>query len=177
MTSRTRSKFEEAQYFLNCVQDLCKKQNAPYLREIPFHLSAFIGAARSITWVMKHEYDAVPGWQQWYDAKGADASESELLDRFNSLRIESVKKGALQPHFVPLILPILSTVPGERPRATHAVLRAGPGPEQPLIVEGAELQWVIDVDKQEVLFSSANYLNLLGKLVEECEASFGVPNE
>lgn len=174
MPSLTRRKFEEAQYFLSKCQELARRPNAPFVPEVLFYLSALISAARSVLWVMRHEYNEVPGWEQWFQSRNNDSTGEALFKRFTGLRNETVKTGTLQPHFVPLILPTLSKDPSLPPKPTFAVLRVGTSGDRPLIVEGADLEWVIDLDGREVLFSAAQYVSLLSEIVGECEARFSV---
>jgi len=67
---RTRQKLEEAAFFLAKVKEHYfdvldeEEQARPFL----YYLSAFVSAARSVTWVMRSEYSALEGWATWYQS-------------------------------------------------------------------------------------------------------------
>lgn len=84
--TRTRFKLEEARFF---HQHLKK-----HWRQVPhyeFYLSAFVSAARSVTWVMKFEYGRRPGWQAWFDERQPPSHMRDLLRKMNDLRVRSTK--------------------------------------------------------------------------------------
>lgn len=85
--TKTQKKLEEAKYFLNRLNT-----TDPYFDYI---LSAFLNAARSTFWVMRHEFANVPGWKDWFDAAEATLEEQALLDDTNQMRINSAKKGEM----------------------------------------------------------------------------------
>ncbi len=57
----TQFKLDEARFFLDHLAPNYGKE-----RKFDFFLSAFISAARSVTWVMKAEYADVEGWAAWF---------------------------------------------------------------------------------------------------------------
>jgi hypothetical protein len=56
------------------------------------NLNAFIASARSITWVMKKEFNSKLGFRDWYDKKEAEMYQDEIFKLFKNLRNESVKE-------------------------------------------------------------------------------------
>jgi hypothetical protein len=89
--TKTQKKLDEAKYFLNQL-----RLEDPYFDYV---LSAFLNAARSTFWVMRHEFVNVPGWEQWFDAAEASAEEQTLLSETNQMRIDSAKKGQMNTEF------------------------------------------------------------------------------
>ncbi|MFN7999297.1 MAG: hypothetical protein U0Q18_37110 [Bryobacteraceae bacterium] len=89
--TNTQKKLDEARYFLNQL-----RLEDPYFDYV---LSAFLNAARSTFWVMRHEFDKVPGWEQWFDAADASEEEQILLSETNQMRIDSAKKGKMNTEF------------------------------------------------------------------------------
>ena len=91
MPTRTERKLEEAQFFLRHVEHYWR--NVP---QIDFHLSAFVSAARSVTWVMGAEFRHVSGWQEWYDSKKPSQETRTLLKSMTDLRNEAIKTHPLR---------------------------------------------------------------------------------
>jgi hypothetical protein len=68
----TRIKYHEAEFFLakldssyyEDVRRMFKKSRKPPV--FHYYLSAFLSAARSITWIMRSEYRLISGWEEWY---------------------------------------------------------------------------------------------------------------
>lgn len=86
---RTRRKLEEAKFFLDQLRPNYGKE-----KKFDFYLSAFISAARSITWVMGAEYGDVPGYKDWFDGLQPSEEEERLLKGTNTLRVRTQKQGA-----------------------------------------------------------------------------------
>jgi hypothetical protein len=89
--TKTQKKLDEAKYFLNQL-----RLEDPYFDYV---LSAFLNAARSTFWVMRHEFAKIPGWKQWFDAAEASEEEQILLSETNQMRIDSAKKGEMNTEF------------------------------------------------------------------------------
>jgi hypothetical protein len=54
--TKTRFKLEEARFFHAHLE-----KHWRHLSHVDFYLSAFVSAARSVTWVMRYEYGQRPG--------------------------------------------------------------------------------------------------------------------
>lgn len=87
----TRRKLEEAEFFLGQLRPNYNKE-----RKFDFYLSAFISAARSVTWVMKAEYAKVPGWKEWRETHKSDSDEARLFKGTTAVRNRTQKTGALK---------------------------------------------------------------------------------
>jgi hypothetical protein len=85
-TERIKYKLEEAKFFL-----LALEQNWRHFPHVDYFLSAFVSAARSVTWVMRSEYGSMPGWSEWFDAKKPSSGTRELLKRMNDVPVRSTK--------------------------------------------------------------------------------------
>ena len=90
MTS-TERKLDESKYFLEQLNP-----NLPYFDYI---LSAFLNAARSTTWVMRHEFSKIKGWEKWFKECDISESEKELLEKTNDLRISATKQSGIKTEF------------------------------------------------------------------------------
>ena len=87
MTKRTFHKIQEARYFL------AELQKAKHLNMFSFYLSAFLNAARSITWVLQSE---LPCKKPYEDAKSKlSSAQKELLNLFVEKRNVVTKEGNL----------------------------------------------------------------------------------
>jgi hypothetical protein len=87
MTS-TERKLDEAKYFYRRLNI-----DDPYF---DYNLSAFLNAARSTAWVMRHEFHKVAGWEKWFQEYNLTTQGKQLLKEINDLRIEATKKEGLK---------------------------------------------------------------------------------
>ncbi len=87
----------ETMYKLNEAKFFWKKMNEEYKSDpvFTYYLSAFISAARSITWVMRSEYVHIDEWETWFDSKDATKEEMILLKKMNDMRIRTTKTNTL----------------------------------------------------------------------------------
>lgn len=91
MVTKTEYKLEEARYFLAHLE-----KHWRHLPQVDFYLSAFVSAARSVTWVMKAEFLHVHGWEQWYETKKPSSTIRELLKKMNDVRVRATKTDPLK---------------------------------------------------------------------------------
>jgi hypothetical protein len=90
--TNTERKLGEAKYFL--------KQLTPDFVHFDYILSAYLNAARSVTWIMRHEFNKVVGWEDWFNSCKISYKEKKLLKEINDFRIMSAKKtGIKTDHF------------------------------------------------------------------------------
>lgn len=90
--TNTERKLGEAKYFL--------KQLTPDFVYFDYILSAYLNAARSVTWIMRHEFNKVVGWEDWFKSCQISDKEKNLLKEINDFRILSAKKtGIKTDHF------------------------------------------------------------------------------
>lgn len=90
MTS-TERKLDEAKYFLGQLNI-----DDPYFDYI---LSAYLNAARSTTWIMRHEFNKINGWEDWFKSREISKDQKQLLNKINELRIESTKQSGVKTDF------------------------------------------------------------------------------
>jgi hypothetical protein len=180
--SLTRQKLDEAEFFLSKIESLTRDR--PRDRpESKYYLSAFVSAARSVTWIMRYEYARVVGWEQWYDSTAPNGEDFDLLRKFNELRVRSEKKRPLDPSFVPLILPyppreqeVPSALGGSKRLISIVTIRPVPSEDTPVVVEGADCVWLWEIDAFEgndLVQMCHHYFENLSDLLHRCEARFG----
>ena len=98
MSEATRRKLDEARFFyghLKRRQQIITSTHDP--REFRFYFSAFIQAARSVTWTLGNEEPEK--WEAWEPKWKATRSneEQKLLDLTNELRLDEAKRGGANP--------------------------------------------------------------------------------
>lgn len=86
MATRTEYKLEEARFFLAYLE-----QHWNQMPHVDFYLSAFVSAARSVTWIMRAEFSVVPGWEQWFEGRKPSREIRDLLKKMNDVRVRTVK--------------------------------------------------------------------------------------
>lgn len=90
--TNTERKLGEAKYFL-------KQLTADFVY-FDYILSAYLNAARSVTWIMRYEFNKVVGWEGWFKSCQISDKEYKLLKEINDFRILSAKKtGIKTDHF------------------------------------------------------------------------------
>ena len=88
--SPTRDKLSEAAYFLARFRETDFGEKAHL-----YLLSAFISSARSVLWVMRHEYSKTPGWSEWFAAKQPKREQARMLRAITELRNATEKQGEM----------------------------------------------------------------------------------
>src|SRR5688500_19302658 len=81
----TENKLEEAKYFFNRM-----KENIANPKVLGFNPSAFINAARSVTWFMQKEYSDNPRFKSWYVSKRKELEEDKVCKFFHDLRTANI---------------------------------------------------------------------------------------
>ena len=90
----TTDKLGEAEFFLKQIE-------ANYLEHPAFDyfLGAFISSARSVLWIMRSEFNDIPGWESWYKLLEPSTSDEVLLQKINAARIRTEKQAPLKTNF------------------------------------------------------------------------------
>ncbi|PCI52974.1 MAG: hypothetical protein COB36_14035 [Alphaproteobacteria bacterium] len=89
--TRTEYKLEEARFFLKHME-----QHWNHVSNVDFYLSAFVSAARSITWIMKAEFGKNTDWSSWYESQKPTAEIDALLAKMTKVRNRSIKSTPLK---------------------------------------------------------------------------------
>src|ERR1044072_1699018 len=82
---KTENKLEEAEYFFNQM-----KENLDNPKVLGFNLSAFINAARSITWFMQKEYASNPKFKSWYELEQKEMKNDSICKFFHDIRTANI---------------------------------------------------------------------------------------
>jgi hypothetical protein len=192
--SKTRSKLEEARFFLSKLKD---KENWDG-NVISYYLSAFISSSRSALWIMRCEYKSVSGWQAWYDLLKPTTAQAGFIKKITDIRNRSEKEGPLQVGGK-VVLRIskehmteeLKTFLKSNVNKPFVVALADPAQVE---VTKANVDLInnrasslVKLDKvfftlnefpnKDVITVCNRYFNLLNGIVRKCESLFGIPGE
>ena len=169
--SNTRRKFREARFFLANMQRAARSTHLDR-EDFDFYLSAFLSAARSVTWVLQKEqkasYDAwYPGWKQVLGAP-----DQALLTFMNEQRVAELKKAGAEKLSEIQMVP-LTQFDWEQPsHPAYGWTWVGPPgvapPEMGVVVHYFENGG----QKVKVLDECKRYLALLERLIAEFDAAF-----
>lgn len=142
MSSRghlTQLKLDEARFFLDQLAPNYGKE-----RKFDFLLSAFISAARSVTWVLAAEYGEVEGWKVWFGSLAPSQEEATLLKGTNEVRIRTQKRGPLRT-MSQLKVEGLALPEPYVARLTEALAKSPTG-ELPAHVGGSRGQYFVEIE-------------------------------
>lgn len=92
MENPTRRKVREAEYFLSIMKT---KQVFKDDNTFAYNLSAFLSAARSITWYMQKQYKHRQNFDEWHRQKQIKMSADPELHYLKKARNEDVKTEAI----------------------------------------------------------------------------------
>lgn len=179
---RTRQKLNEAPFFLTKVEKHADHIEKLLLDrrtrdELCYFLSAFVSAARSVSWLMRSECCRLANWEAWWKAQEVNAPK-ELLRIFNDLRVRSEKADPLQLSYSIRLEGDEGppTKPDQRLSKVRMTI-AGVGED------GERSTWsrqvialILTVDELEgddLLEKCRTYLQELERLVAACEMRFG----
>jgi hypothetical protein len=135
----TQLKLDEARFFLGYLAPNYGKE-----RKFDFFLSAFISAARSVTWVMKAEYADVEGWTTWFESLAQSQEEAALLKGTTEARNRAQKASPLQT-MTALRVEGLTVPEAELPRFTAALAKSPTG-QLPAHVGGSPGKYFVEVE-------------------------------
>ena len=91
----TRAKLAEAQFFHRKLLEVGKRHFSPEPEGFGYYLSAFVSAARSVTFALQCEHK--PEYDAWFPAwkNSLENDKRALLEEFNAHRIAEVHQGGM----------------------------------------------------------------------------------
>ena len=176
--SNTRQKLEEARYFLEQMQ-VCVEDR----KKFAFNLSAFLSAARSVTFIMQSESKSSPEFSDWYKDKQKEMNNDGDFRFFNDLRVATIHKKPVVPHKKTEI-GISETIAISESITIRVIDKEGnviseqtsepketkPPQEKEVTVKHS---WYFEERPNDDLLGLCNkYIQNIEKLVEECEKQF-----
>lgn len=90
--TQARDKLLEAVYFLERMTEVQAERHA-----FRYNLSAFLSAARSVTFVMQGEFGDVSGFKDWYEDAQSTMRGDNLMRLLKEKRDTTVHKQAVRP--------------------------------------------------------------------------------
>lgn len=90
--TNTRDKLLEARYFLERMKELQSERVS-----FRYNLSAFLSAARSVTFVMQKEFKKVPKFDEWYKNKEEEMKRDKTMKFLLEQRNIAVKEKLANP--------------------------------------------------------------------------------
>lgn len=105
MKNPTRQKLQEAEYFLSKMEEVFENDDF-----FSYNLSAFLSAARSITFHMQKQYKHQDGFNDWYCQKQKEMRADCKLVYLNKARADEVHKKPVQTVATRQVNVTLSTI-------------------------------------------------------------------
>lgn len=167
ITNPTRNKLDESTFFLEAMIENIENE-----KQFCWFLSAFLQAARSITFFMQKQYCKVSGFPKWYCQKQTEMIADDDMSYLNKARVETV-------HKKPTTTGINAV---GRMRHDVQLIKADVPPPPP--VEGVEQgdnkkttsnivgYTFVDYHNTDVVPFCESQLNKLKKIVIECEDKY-----
>jgi len=194
--SRTQEKLNEARFFLGKLDERNVRTDERWqvTPELRYYLSAFISAARSVTWVMRSEYQGTSGWNDWYDSKKPVDEGVRFLKGINDLRVRTEKLGPLEFHYmVSLVIPndfvtreleeSIEKNQGKNVAFTVTVSDDESMSQATTIVTDEGFRTMMKIDRlyisldgfldDDLIDVCRKYCSIIERLVIECETQFG----
>ena len=190
--TRTRDKLNEAQYFLNRMEETQKSINASTANSrnaFRYDLNAFITAARSITYAMQKDFKRVSGFEDWYEVKQDEMRNDEVMSFFHEQRNISIHQGSIEPKGHTMItitenLGISDSVSITETNADGSEETVVPQPEQThptnenLAEVKIEQEWFFDKFLPNNVLTVCNVqIAKLRQIVNECESQFSISKD
>lgn len=142
-------------------------------------------------WVMRSEYQATEGWEEWYQSKKPGSEDEELLRKINAVRVRSEKQAPLNLgynitfHYVSMVNsqnePNEAKPEWQRKRyhlKFERVIEEGEEVDEEKRVsefhgEISSFFWAIEeFPNEDILTICKSYFALLESMVAECESRF-----
>jgi hypothetical protein len=182
----TRQRLDEARFFLGELE-------SHYDDIITFRhfLNAFISSARSVSWIMKAEYNDINGWEDWYQSKKPTRKDQALMKQATEARNRSQKQSPLKPVYQLTVIVDADILTKDLEELKKEMIGkkflldvkgVSEDMSQKVVVIGDENQFVGDVERyfvklddfldEDVLKVCKSYFLFLERMVDECEQLF-----
>ena len=182
----TRQRLEEARFFLGELES-----HYHDLSTFRHFLNAFITSARSVSWIMRAEYNDVRGWEDWYESKKPSPEEVALMTRTTEARNRSQKQSPLKPVFQLTVIVDADKLPKDLEGLKKEMIGkkflldvkgVSEDMSQEVLIIGDENEFVGDVERyfakldefqdEDVLEVCKSYFSFLERMVDESEQLF-----
>jgi hypothetical protein len=168
----TRSKLAEAEFFFQKLTAEAQKVISNEPEAFEFYLSAFLSAARSVTFVLqaeqKEKYDT--WFKQWRETLPNE--ENELLDYANEQRVQAVHRMGPQVEFSSEALSMPEFLLAGARQGMRIEIHNGPLSNPPPQFQRLVRNFEIGGTKSEVAHVCEKYLAVVSNLVTAFAARF-----
>ena len=173
----TRKKLSEAKYFYDRMKDTISNPE-----HFGYNLSAFLSAARSVTFFMQKEYKDISGFTDWYTDKQSDMKDDREMNILNEKRTQTIHRKSIDPRAyvdlrisehihasesisIDIIYPDGST--------EKKVSKPEPRPKPAKTEVKKEWRWYFeDMPDKDIINVCKEHMVKLENLVTECESIF-----
>jgi len=176
----TRQKLLEVNYFLEQMKNTQSSRDA-----FKYNLSAFLSAARSVTFVMQSEFRRVSGFNDWYSQKQVETEGDDLMKFLKDKRNITVKQEPVRPRALvsvtnnepPIIINdhmsfVIKRASGTVERSESIPPRPQPQPKAQAQTTVEWLWYFVELPDKDVVSVCAEHVTKLESLVTECESRF-----
>nr|QNO46217.1 hypothetical protein ABPEKODN_00030 [Methanosarcinales archaeon ANME-2c ERB4] len=181
----TQQKYDEAEYFLEMM-----KENIEDRQKFRYNLSAFVSAARSVTFVLKKEFSKNPDLDEWYCKKQMQMKRDKLFKFFKNKRDYVIhKKGTIDTRAeisetinLPITVSVSFEAIGIKADGTTKNEEYSESPDKLKLVakpnntEKTKIRWFFrdwSEPDGDVVTLCERYIKKLKIMVEEAENKFG----
>lgn len=161
----TKHKIREAEHFL-CMM----KQSFEDDDKFTFNFSAFVSAARSITFYLKKQYTRRKGFSEWYSPIVKKMREDPELTYLKKVRNEDIHKETVQTGATRTVSIGISVVFGEPSPKSEQAKETEKPPKQ--ISPKTIRRFFPKFGDMCIIEFCEKQLDKLNKIVEECEKQF-----
>jgi len=181
-----QQKYDEAEYFLEMM-----KENIEDRQKFRYNLSAFVSAARSVTFVLQKEFSKNPKFDTWYCEKQMQMRRDKLFKFFKDKRDYVIhKKGTIDTRaeisatidlpmtapvsFEAIVIKADGTIENEKHSEPPAKLKFVPKSN-----DTEETKWFFkdwSEPDEDAIALCARYIKELKTIVKEAESKFDEAN-
>jgi hypothetical protein len=152
-----------------------------------YNLSAFLSAARSVTFIMQKEFDKVPGFAKWYSIQQDKMRADEKMKILDAKRDVTIHRESVRPHACVEVsitehITVTDSVSVTVIRADGTVeqqnsinsIHPSPPPAPTETESAVKWRWYFDeAPYTDVITVCKEYISKLESIVAECERLFG----
>jgi len=183
--TNTRDKLNEAKFCLKLMKDILNSPNATTVQgrdEFRYSLNLFLSSARSVTWIMKKEFDKVSGFHTWYAGKEAQMRSDNTMRFLLEQRNISLKRQSVQPHGITKVSftehititdsVVLTIIHSDGTQEKFGSLPKPTPPPKPTEVSIEQSWYFIELPEgsNDVVAVCEQHITKLEALVNECES-------
>jgi len=166
MRNPTRQKLGEAEHFL----ELMKEHLDDDIR-FSYYFSAFLSAARSITFHLQKQYSSYANFSDWYYPYQEEMKDDKELKYLHELRVEEVHREPVVTGTTRTRSFTIDVIIGE-PSAVTTETKKNTKPASAKIPPKVVKRFLPKFDRVNIIDFCEKQINKLEKIVKKCECTF-----